>query len=43
MNMFEEYGITKEEYLNGSFTDFSKEDIDARLEEDGRNIEDFER
>lgn len=41
MDMFKEYGITKEEYLNNSFVDFTKEDIDRQLNEDGLTVDDF--
>lgn len=41
MDMFKEYSITKEEYLNGSFIDVSKEDIDNAMTADGVTLEDF--
>lgn len=43
MDMFKEYGITKEEYLKGIFTDFTKEELEEKMIADGLSIADFER
>ena len=38
MDMFKEYGITKEEYLKSIFTDFTKEELEEQMTADGRQI-----